>query len=1047
VTATIGTSGGTLSHPAGAKLVIPAGALTSDTTITLTGIDAPANDVLGATAVGQGFVAGPDGLTFAVPVAVTLPFDATKMAAGTSASSLQMLMAPSNATTKGSFAALDTQVDLTAGAMTAQTLHFTQFVPAQSSNPIFVTTASLLPTATATVAYTTTLAATGGTAPFTWSLPAGSSLPPGLSLSTSGTISGTPTAASVYSFFVEVTDATPQTVQKAFTLPVGSPPTPPNPVPTVGKISPNTANQGDPATTITITGTGFVQGMKGVINGSGAAITFVSATQATMVIPQSLLATAGTLQIGVENPGPGGGLSNTLPFTINAVMQNPVPVLTSIAPTNAPAGSPDTQITITGSQFLSSSFAIIGQQQLSTSFQSSTQLFAVIPSSFLATAGTLSVQVFTPTPGGGTSQSATFTVTGGNPTPVVSLVQPNSTPAGSGSFTIGVAGSNFVSGAVVFFGQTSLVTTFVSATALTATVPANLVATAGTFLVTVHNPGVAQGSNAVDFFVTIAPDGGVDASTDAAVDATVGDAASDAATDAPAEAGPDATVDASTDAPADAVPPTVADAVADAAPVDAGTVAITSVRPNQALAGSGDLPVTLMSSGAFVNPVTVTANGVPCTIDSQRIDQVVAVIPSSQLSAAGTVTLVATNADSTFGTATFTVVTTGNALPVLTSISPSSTPLGTNPGKVVLTGTNFLQGAQVWFGATQIINPPPQLVSSTELDVFLPASVYGYATVTTAFVVNPTPGGGASFPRKFGISGSNPPPSIQSISPTTVGQGTVGVNFTITSTPVGGFTTGTTIRLVNGTDNTTETFTCSSYATSCVFTPSKTLASAGTVTVTASTPGQTSGQTTFTVQAGSPTPVLTSTNPSMLVEGATGVQQLTIYGYGIVSSGIAPTQVFEVNSHTQLQYSAMTPQSITVLVPSNLVAPVDGGSPPFDLQLVNPGAGTGAQQSASVHVDVLPAPWLTSVAPSPLSVNAFTMTLTGANLDLTPLSGPGTAYVIFGGGTGPTLTPTNVTATQWTVDVAAGALTAGSTTVQVYISGYPYSNAINVSVQ
>ena len=60
-------------------------------------------------------------------------------------------------------------------------------------------TTSTVPGATKGSAYSTTLALSGGTAPYSWVLANGSSLPSGLSLSTSGVISGTPTALSVNS--------------------------------------------------------------------------------------------------------------------------------------------------------------------------------------------------------------------------------------------------------------------------------------------------------------------------------------------------------------------------------------------------------------------------------------------------------------------------------------------------------------------------------------------------------------------------------------------------------------------------------------------------------------------------------------------------------------------------------------------------------------------------------------------------------------------------------------------------------------------------------
>jgi YVTN family beta-propeller protein len=63
-----------------------------------------------------------------------------------------------------------------------------------------------LPEGTVGAAYTETITASGGTAPYTYSVVSGS-LPPGLTLSSSGILSGTPTAQGTYNFTVAATDA------------------------------------------------------------------------------------------------------------------------------------------------------------------------------------------------------------------------------------------------------------------------------------------------------------------------------------------------------------------------------------------------------------------------------------------------------------------------------------------------------------------------------------------------------------------------------------------------------------------------------------------------------------------------------------------------------------------------------------------------------------------------------------------------------------------------------------------------------------------------
>ncbi len=67
-------------------------------------------------------------------------------------------------------------------------------------------------------AYTVSINAAGGTVPYTFKLAGEDPLPPGLEINAAGVISGTPSEAGVFSFAVEVEDATEETVTKDFTI-------------------------------------------------------------------------------------------------------------------------------------------------------------------------------------------------------------------------------------------------------------------------------------------------------------------------------------------------------------------------------------------------------------------------------------------------------------------------------------------------------------------------------------------------------------------------------------------------------------------------------------------------------------------------------------------------------------------------------------------------------------------------------------------------------------------------------------------------------------
>src|SRR6266576_698852 len=75
--------------------------------------------------------------------------------------------------------------------------------------PPLIVTATALPNGTAGAAYpSTNLQASGGVPPYAWSVTtAATTFPPGLTLSSTGQITGTPTAAATYNFTVQVTDS------------------------------------------------------------------------------------------------------------------------------------------------------------------------------------------------------------------------------------------------------------------------------------------------------------------------------------------------------------------------------------------------------------------------------------------------------------------------------------------------------------------------------------------------------------------------------------------------------------------------------------------------------------------------------------------------------------------------------------------------------------------------------------------------------------------------------------------------------------------------
>ncbi len=107
-----------------------------------------------------------------------------------------------------------------------------------------------------------------------------------------------------------------------------------NPVPTVSSLSPTSVTAGASTTTITVTGTNFVNGFTTItLNGVPVPTSVASTTQATAALPASRLLQAGVQKIVVVNQGPpGGGDSDPLIFSVNPKASIGLPVLVDLAP-------------------------------------------------------------------------------------------------------------------------------------------------------------------------------------------------------------------------------------------------------------------------------------------------------------------------------------------------------------------------------------------------------------------------------------------------------------------------------------------------------------------------------------------------------------------------------------------------------------------------------------------------------------------------------------------------------------------------------------------
>lgn len=272
------------------------------------------------------------------------------------------------------------------------------------------------------------------------------------------------------------------------------------PVPTLSTISPTSGTLGPGPVILSVFGSNFTN--TSVLNLAGVpqATSYVSSNFLIGIMTN--LDTAGTLNVTVTNPAPGGGTSNALPFTVSGT--NPAPTETSLQPSVATSGGGAFSLTVNGTNFLSTSVVSFNGSPRATSYVSTTQVTATILASDIASGGSYAVTVSNPTPGGGTSNALALAVN--NPTPAITGLQPSSVNAGSAAFTLAVNGTGFIPASTVTFNGSSRTTSFVSATQLTAAISAADVSAVGSASVSVTNPAPGGGAAAAaSFAITAAP--------------------------------------------------------------------------------------------------------------------------------------------------------------------------------------------------------------------------------------------------------------------------------------------------------------------------------------------------------------------------------------------------------------------------------------------------------------------------------------------------------------------------------------------------------------
>ncbi len=396
--------------------------------------------------------------------------------------------------------------------------------------------------------------------------------------------------------------------------------------------------------------------------------TGVKPTSTTFDVPTTTEFGASQLEVVVN------GIASA-PVSIIVGTGTSAPVITSISPSSVPANSAAFTLAVGGIQFVNGDTVLwmAGNlsSTLSTTYGSALELSATVPANLVASVGTASVSV--QHPDGRRSNAVPFTVT--NPVPVLGALSPSSVRFGSPSFTLSLTGGFFMNAATVQWNtgggnKTLLASTWISATQITAVVPASLVAATGKANIDVTNPGPGGGTASLPFSIS-------------------------------------------------------------------GAVSIKSSNPTQIAALTAS---TLTVNGAgFQAGAQVLIGSVMLPTVLTSAAQLSVAIPSDAIASAGTVSLQVVNPDG--GVSNALSIRVVNGKPTVTSVSPSSITAGGPTFTLTVAGTRFMSASVVKFGGKAVVTT---FVSSGLLHAVIPSASFATKGSYTVSVTNPTPGGGNS---------------------------------------------------------------------------------------------------------------------------------------------------------------------------------------------------------------------------------------------------------------------------------------------------------------
>lgn len=718
-----------------------------------------------------------------------------------------------------------------------------------------------------------------------------------------------------------------------------------NPAPVLSSLSVTEAQAYSDEVTLSVTGSGFENGLMAWWTPSGSARqalpapTSVSANSCTLTIPAALLTRAGAFTITLENAAPSLGASAPSTFTV----LDRIPTLTSVAPNPIEALSGNTQITLTGDYFAPNADALWNGEILTRVSVNRTTLVATVPASRLLLATVAQITVRNPVfagRGGGTSTPAQNLVIT-NPTPRLTSLTPAFTVAvtsGTGA-VVTLNGTDFMPVSTVEMsvsdsaGTPSGVwsvfpSTYQSASRISVLLPDSLLHQPAVFTLRVVSPQVntqGGGTSEERLFTVRAP-----------------------------------------------------------VPV------LTALVPTVATlnAQTGDVLVRVEGAN-FTNTSLVRVANVP--VPTKYLSPTALEATVQRPAAAYTVTVnnPPVNAQGG-GTSSGLRLVIVNPLPTLTAVQPATLASTGAPDTVTLKGTNFITGVKVLYNGTALAAASVTVLNDSTLRVLIPTLPIAVTTHTLA-VQQPsvitggeTFGGGAS--QTLPLSIVFPVPTLTSLSPQNTAA-TLNPNAALnhwTLTVRGTLFASNAVVLWNGQALTTNVVNSTTLR---ALVPNSLAHDSGTVVirVKSNVPSAQGGGTSadsLTLGLYYPVPVLTGIAPEFTT--AATLTRLTLTGTNFApGSGVQLAATF-LPAVMLGDVQVISPTELQASIPASLLS--TRGT--YSVRVISPqtaSAQGGGQSAAKTLTAVNPAPVLTALLPNTTTASGkpWTLTLVGRSFTAT----------------------------------------------------------------